>query len=197
MLPAIRPPRAELEGVEDRSWVLNYAILLKDPDASSSRQKLKMIGRLGVVRKGPREHVHWERYGGGGEELALGYGVSPDWWGRGVMAEAMGGFLELYWGLEGEIACLKESERDRKGEENGEDYRREADDETENKHVHELVAQVDVENLASQRVMQKAGAEMRVPVVKDGYMLHGNRKRDMQVWGLKRPGSTVEGGGGD
>lgn len=95
MLSAIPPPAGE--GAE---WLCNFAIMLKE-EAAEESGKRRMIGRVGVVRKGPRERVHWGRYGGEGEELAVAYMVEPEWWGRGVMTEAMGGFLGVYWGMGG------------------------------------------------------------------------------------------------
>lgn len=67
----------------EKPYVQVYAILLK-PLTADGDAKAKMIGTVGAPRN----------------ELAgaeIGYGLHPDYWGKGYMSEAVKLFIGLYW----------------------------------------------------------------------------------------------------
>ena len=67
----------------EKPYVEVYAILLK-PLTVEGDTKAKMIGTVGTPRNEPA-----------GAEI--GYGLHPDYWGKGYMSEAVKLFIGLYW----------------------------------------------------------------------------------------------------
>ena len=68
----------------EKPWLENYARILKD-SVSEHTGKPKVIGSVGTPRDGPA-----------GAEI--GYGLYPDYWGKGYMSEALKLFIGIYWG---------------------------------------------------------------------------------------------------
>lgn len=62
----------------------NYAILLKSSMGSNEAGKPRLIGTIGSYR------VNYDA-------AAIGYGLHPEYWGRGYGTEALKLFIELYW----------------------------------------------------------------------------------------------------
>jgi hypothetical protein len=67
----------------EKPYVEVYAVLLK-PLTVEADLKAKMIGTVGAPRNEPA-----------GAEI--GYGLHPDFWGKGYMSEAVKLFIGLYW----------------------------------------------------------------------------------------------------
>ena len=72
----------------EKPYIETYAILLRPwSDNWDEREgKPRMIGTVGAPRNGPA-----------GAEI--GYGLHPDYWGKGYMSEALELFIGVYWGL--------------------------------------------------------------------------------------------------
>src|ERR1700709_748273 len=68
----------------EKPWNVNYAIMLKPPVSSNMDGRPTMIGIIGT----PRNQPLWAE---------VGYGLHPDYWGKGYASEALKLFIELYW----------------------------------------------------------------------------------------------------
>jgi len=71
-------------------WRKTYAILLRPEETSELQPSPKMVGVIGTFR-----------------QLEIGYRIHPKYWGQGLATEALGSFLNMFWGLEGMSNNLK------------------------------------------------------------------------------------------
>jgi RimJ/RimL family protein N-acetyltransferase len=82
----------------EKPWIEYFVFFLKPTGPLAALEKPKLVGMIGVVRLDPRQEMHGL---GDGFDNAIGYRVHPDYWGKGIGTEALKGFLELYWTLDG------------------------------------------------------------------------------------------------
>jgi RimJ/RimL family protein N-acetyltransferase len=68
----------------EKPWIENYAILLR-PDSENQLPNPRFIGAVGVIRFAE----------GSGAEV--GYGIHPEYQGKGYATEALRLFVGLYW----------------------------------------------------------------------------------------------------
>jgi len=144
----------------EKPWIENYAILLRpttNPNLSSSAKTMASISisitpatytnNTNTTSKKPKMIgiIGTPRKIPGG--LEIGYKLHPECWGCGCATEAMRAFLNLCWNLE----------------------------RTGKKDVRMIVANIDTENKASERVVEKSG-------FREGEVLVGE---------LMRPGESV------
>ncbi|TAQ88129.1 hypothetical protein B7494_g3512 [Chlorociboria aeruginascens] len=138
----------------------NYAILLRssvtgqeidkergEAEGEEGQKKAKLIGVIGAIRESEK-----------GAEV--GYGIGPEWWGKGYMTEALGLFIKTWFSI-----------------------KREHDWDT-------LVACIDSENMPSIRVVQKAGfreGEIWDGPYELFAEKGMGKKRYLTQWYLKRP----------
>jgi RimJ/RimL family protein N-acetyltransferase len=133
----------------EKPWIENYAILLRPVPGSASvqgkeneleKQRPRLIGAVGVIRFDP----------GSGAEV--GYGIHPGYQGKGYATEALRLFVEVWWskkseydlcGLYGELKYMY--------------YGMLTDWTLGEGDWNTLVAAIDPENTASERVVQKVG----------------------------------------
>ncbi|PMD32166.1 acyl-CoA N-acyltransferase [Hyaloscypha variabilis F] len=94
------------------------------------------------------------------DSAEIAYGIHSDFWGKGYASEALGMFVGLYWTAGRDGVDVKNS----------------------------LVASIDPENKASERVVQKAGFRKREKM-KDGYVRggEGGEVSEQVWWVLERP----------
>ncbi|CAG8955423.1 hypothetical protein HYFRA_00010288 [Hymenoscyphus fraxineus] len=92
--------------------------------------------------------------------LETGYIFDVEYWGRGYAGEALGAFLGIYWGL------------------------------IERKGVQKLVAKCQPANIASRKVLMRAGARYEGEIVKSSKGARG--EVDLECWYLERPAVDAE-----
>ncbi|KAG0651483.1 hypothetical protein D0Z07_1559 [Hyphodiscus hymeniophilus] len=97
------------------------------------------------------------------EGMETGYCMHVAYWGRGYAGEAFRGFLELFWGLE------------------------------ERRRFMQLVAKVDEGNVASSRIIARAGG-VKAGILKEWYSRPGSNgvKGDVAFWLIDRPGVSED-----
>lgn len=138
----------------------------------NEKGKAKMIGMVGTNR--------WSPHG-----METGYCMNFDYWGQGYGGEAFRLFLSLYWTLPGMFPFLFLIYSQ------GRKMKVRLIAKIERKALSYLVAKVDLENTASKRIIQRAGAR-KGELLKERYGRYidgeGAKKRDAVCWYLDRPG---------
>lgn len=70
-----------IQGCLDRSNCWNFVMeLLQSPDLEGTTPPLRVIGTIGAIRT-----------------PEVGYGIHPDYWGKGYASEALQAFMPFFW----------------------------------------------------------------------------------------------------
>lgn len=71
----------------EKAWIENYAMLIRPSPSASvpANEKPKLIGVVGMIR--------FEE----GHGAEVGYGINPEYQGKGYATEALKLFTNLYW----------------------------------------------------------------------------------------------------
>jgi ribosomal-protein-alanine N-acetyltransferase len=68
----------------EKPWTQTWAICLKPEDPEADEGSGRMIGAMGLPR-----------------EIDVGYRISPEYWGKGYMTEALVMFVDMIWKSDG------------------------------------------------------------------------------------------------